>query len=70
MDARDLFGQNNDLKVKVMDMGYVPDSGITMHVTLHFVFLLNSLGFNAMAYRKKVSTEPEELYQILGWNFS
>lgn len=53
MDACDLFGQNNDLKVNIMGMGYVPDSGITMHVILPLVFPLNSPGFKAMTYRKK-----------------
>jgi len=70
MDAHSLFGQSNDLKVKILGMGYVPDSGITMHVILPFLFPLNSLGFNAMTYRKEISIEPEALYQILGWIFS
>lgn len=52
MDACDLFGQNNDLKMNIMGMGYVPDSEITMHVILPLVFPLNSPGFKAMTYRK------------------
>lgn len=70
MDAHDLFGQNNDLRVKIVGVGYVPDSGITVHLILPFFSPSISLCFNAMNYRKKVSVEHEELYQILGWNFS
>lgn len=53
MDACDLLGQNSELKVKIMGMSYVPDSGVTTHVILPFVFPFSSLGFNAMTYRKK-----------------
>lgn len=51
-DACDLLGQNSELKVKIMGMSYVPDSGVTTHVILPFVFPFSSLGFNAMTYRK------------------
>lgn len=48
----DLLGQNSELKVKIMGVSYVPDSGVTTHVILPFVFPFSSLGFNAMTYRK------------------
>lgn len=44
MDACDLFGQNSELEVKIMGMGYVPDSGITTRVILPFVFPFSSPG--------------------------
>lgn len=51
MDACDLFEQNHGLKVKIICICYVPDSGICMYVIRPL--FSDSMVFNAMAYRKK-----------------
>lgn len=51
MDACDLFEQNSGLKVKILCMCYVPDSGICMDAILPFVFPFN--GFQCNDLQKK-----------------